>query len=392
MKLIKNSYSHTISACITGYIIQAVVNNFVTLLFVYFRGRYFLTPTNLAAISAFNFFVQLTVDMLSGGIVRLFGCRGTVVAAHFFAGIGLVFMAVLPGIMPPFAALLVSSAFYAAGGGLIEVMISPIVESCPTPENRKASIMSLLHSFYCWGQLGVILISTLFFYFFGIKNWFIIAFIWSALPFLNAVYFMLVPIIPPPGEDGKGKSILSLLKNPSFRRFMVIMLCAGACELALAQWASAYAQDALGLSKLAGDVAVPCVFAAVMGISRIISSHLSRKINLEKYMLYCSAALIIGYGLAAAEPHPIFGIIGCAVCGYAVGVLWPGTYSVCAKEMPEGGIAMFSLLAFSGDVGCCAGPGLVGTVADFFDGNLKAGMLVGVAFSLLLFIELLRKK
>ncbi len=386
----KTNFGNTINACITGYIVQAVVNNFVTLLFAYFRGCYNLTSVNLAAISAFNFFVQIAADIFSSRIARYFGCRRTVVTAHILAGCGLVFMAVLPEIMPPFAALLTASGFYAAGGGLIEVMISPIVQSCPTPQNKKASIMSFLHSFYCWGQLGVIFMSTLFFFFFKIENWFIMAIIWSLLPFINAVCFMVVPIISPHGEKGGG-NIKSLLKNAKFKLFMIIMVCSGACELALAQWASAFAQEALGLPKTMGDIAVPCVFAAVMGFSRIVSSHIGDKINLEKYMLGSAAALTVGYSLAAFSPGYILGIIGCAVCGFAVGVLWPGTYSVCAKDIPDGGIPMFSLLAFAGDIGCCLGPISIGVLADSFSGNLKIGMVAGVFFSLVLTFALIKK-
>ncbi len=386
----KTGCKGTINACITGYIVQAVINNFVTLLFAYFRGCYALTYINLAAISVFNFSMQIAVDLLSSYIARRIGCRRTVIIAHIFAGLGLVFMAVLPEIMPPFAALITASGFYAAGGGLIEVMISPIAEACPTPKNKKASIMSLLHSFYCWGQLGVVFISTVFFFFCKIENWFIMAIIWSLLPFINAVCFVFVPITPPPGEKDGG-NISRLIKSAEFRLFMLIMVCSGACELVLAQWASAFAQEALGLSKTVGDIAVPCVFAAVMGVSRIVSSKLGDKINLKKYMLCCAAALVIGYSLAAFSPGCILSIIGCAVCGFAVGVLWPGTYSVCAKDMPDGGIAMFSLLAFAGDIGCCIGPASVGILAESFGGSLKAGMTAGVFFSLVLTVSLIKK-
>ena len=384
----RKDYRRTIGACLTGYVAQAIINNFVTLLYAYFRGCYNLSYINLATISAFNFSVQITVDLLSSCIVRRIGCRRTVVLAHIFAGMGLVFMAVLPEFIPPFAALITASGFYAAGGGLIEVMISPIAEACPTPMNKKAKVMSFLHSFYCWGQLITVFVSTVFFFFFKIENWFIMALIWSLLPFLNAVAFIFVPITPPPGENG-GIGMGVLIKNAKFRLFMLIMICSGACELILSQWASAFAQEALGLSKTLGDITVPCVFAAVMGVSRIVSSGLGDKINLKKYMLFCAAALIIGYSFAAFSKEYIFGIIGCAVCGFAVGVLWPGTYSVCAKDIPEGGIPMFSLLAFAGDIGCCLGPLTIGVLADIFNGNLKMGMTAGVFFSLVLAVSLI---
>ena len=374
MKL--KSYNHTITACTLGYVVQAIVNNFITLLFVYFANNYSITLSQIATLSAFNFFIQLCMDMAAPYMTKVLGCRGMAILAHFMASIGLILMTILPEHIKPSIAFLISSRTYAVGGGVIEVMVSPMVESCPTPENKKASIMSMLHSFYSWGQLGVIILSSLFFLFFGIGNWKVMAYLWAIIPLVNGFYFMFVPIVPPISPE-KGMSLKELFSSSSFR-------------LSMAQWASAYAEKTLGLPKAIGDLALPCFFALLMGVSRVVNSRYSEKLSGKKYMLLCGGLCFIAYTLVAISPNPVVGMIGCGLCGFSVGIMWPGTYSIASKALPQGGLLMFSLLALGGDIGCSFGPAMVGYISNTFNNNLHIGMITGIAASLILIIAVLK--
>lgn len=380
-------YEHTIYASYIGYITQAVVNNFAPLLFLTFAADYGLTLDRITFITTVNFAVQLIVDLLSTKFADRIGQRVCIVSAHIFAAAGLAGLAVLPEILPdPYTGIMLSAVLYAVGGGLIEVLISPIVEACPT--EKKEAAMSLLHSFYCWGHMGVVLLSTAFFKLFGIGNWHILALIWAAVPLLNAVYFLFVPLYELPSEE-KSSPVRSILRQPMFLLIMIVMVCAGASEQAVSQWSSAFAESALNVSKTVGDLAGPCCFALFMGISRAVYGKYSEKLPLNRFMLFSAVLCIFCYMLIALSPSPVWGLIGCAVCGFSVGIFWPGTYSSAAKIFPRGGTSMFALMALAGDIGCSAGPTVAGLTANAAGGDLKAGIDAAMIFPIVILVGII---
>ena len=388
---IKTDYKHTIYASYTGYITQAIVNNFAPLLFLTFMSEYKLGLDRITLITTVNFAVQLAVDLLSARVVDKIGYRVSIIAAHIFAAAGLVGLSVFPEIASdPFTGIMTAVVLYAVGGGIIEVLISPIVESCPT-EGKEAA-MSLLHSFYCWGHLFLVIMSTVFFTLFGIENWHILAVIWALVPACNVFYFALVPLFPIVAEDQEAQPPGGLIKNKVFWLLFVLMLCAGASEQAMSQWASAFAERSLGLSKTLSDLAGPCMFAALMGTSRALYGKFADKLPLKKAIMGSSMMCILSYVLAILPGKPILNVIGCAMCGFSVGVFWPGTFSMSSLSIPGGGTAMFALLALAGDVGCSSGPSVVGFVANAMGGELKAGLIAAIIFPLIMLIGTSRLK
>lgn len=383
----KPNYNTTIFACFVGYIVQAIVNNFVPLLFITFQHDYQIPLTQITLLVTINFGVQLTVDLLSTLFVDKIGYRTSIVIAQIFSAAGLLMLTFMPEIMDPFAGILISVIVYAIGGGIIEVLISPIMESCPTDNKEKA--MSLLHSFYCWGHVGVVLISTLFFAILGIENWRILAAIWAIIPIINGIIFLKTPIAPLLAADEKGMTLPELFKNKIFWLLMVMILCAGASEQAVSQWASAFAEQGLGISKAAGDLAGPMAFAICMGASRAIYGKYGDKLDLEKFMMASTMLCIASYLLISLVPSPMLSLIGCAICGLSVGIMWPGTFSKAAISLKTGGTAMFALLALAGDLGCSSGPTLVGFVSDAASGNMKLGILAGIVFPAVMLLSLL---
>ena len=376
------NYNHTIYASYIGYVTQAIVNNFVPLLMLTFQDTFGLTLDRVALLVTVNFGVQLVVDMLSARYVDRLGYRRCIMAAHIFAAAGLAGLAVFPYVFPgAYAGILTAVILYAVGGGLIEVLISPIVEACPT--EKKEAAMSLLHSFYCWGHVFVVLASTAFFYLAGIENWRILAVLWAAVPLFNFFFFRKVPI-QVLVEEGTGMSIRGLLREKMFWILFLLMVCAGASEQAMSQWASAFAESALKVTKTVGDLAGPCMFAVLMGTARVVSARLSEKISMVKLMAFSGVLCAASYLLASLAGNPVLGLLGCGLCGLSVGVLWPGTFSMSARAMPHGGTAMFALLALAGDVGCSGGPTFVGLVSQALGEDLKKGILAAVIFPALL--------
>ncbi len=381
---IKNDYNHTIYASYIGYVTQAIVNNFTPLLFLTFSRQFGLSLDKIALITTVNFGVQLVVDLLSAKAIDRIGYRASVIIAHIFSALGLCGLAVFPSTLNnSYAGILICVVLYAIGGGIIEVMISPIVEACPT--ERKEAAMSLLHSFYCWGHVGVVVISTLFFRFIGIEHWRIMAVLWAVIPIINAVYFSKVPIYSIT-QNEEPAPIKSLLKNKLFRLFMVFMICAGASEQAMSQWASAFAEAGLGVSKTVGDLAGPCTFAILMGTARALYGKFSERLPLKKAMLFCALLCVASYLIAAFTKSPVAGLLGCAICGFSVGIFWPGTFSLASSSLKGAGTAMFAFMALAGDVGCSAGPTLVGFVSDAANDNLKTGLLTAIVFPILILI------
>lgn len=384
MENIRKNYRHTIYASYIGYITQAIVNNLAPLLFLIFRDEFSLPLSKITFIVTLNFGIQLTVDFLAAKFVDKIGYRICVVSAHVFAAVGLVGMAVFPMIFPDaYAGLLVAVVCYAIGGGLIEVLISPIVEACPT--DNKASVMSLLHSFYCWGTVAVVALSTLHLFAFGKENWKTLAILWALVPLFNMLYFSQVPLATLT-EENEGMTIGELLKSKLFWLFFVLMIMAGASEQAMSQWASAFAESGLKVSKTVGDLAGPCFFSILMGSSRAFYAKFGEKIDLLKFIMGSALLCIFSYLLAVFSPYPVFGLLGCGLCGLSVGIFWPGTFSLAAAKMPKGGTAMFALMALAGDVGCGGGPTVVGFVAEHFSDNLKCGLLAAILFPIVLLI------
>lgn len=377
------NYKRTIFACFVGYIVQAIVNNFVPLLFLTFQDSYGISYSKITLLITINFAVQLCIDLLSAFFIDKIGYRASAVIAHGFSVVGLVALAFLPDILPdPFIGLVAAVTLYAVGGGLLEVIVSPVVEACPTDNKEKT--MSLLHSFYCWGHVGVVLISTLFFTVFGIENWRIIALLWAIIPAANLVLFTRVPINSLISEDETGMKPTALFKNKYFYIFFLLMLCAGASEQGVSQWASAFAEAGLGVSKTIGDLAGPMLFATLMGTARALYGKLGHKIDLEKFMLFSSILCIGAYLLTALSPNPVLSLIGCGICGFSVGILWPGTFSLACAGIRGGGTLMFAMFALAGDIGCAAGPAIVGNLAEVLGGNLNLGILCGIMFPILM--------
>lgn len=379
---IRQNYNHTLNACYLGYITQAIVNNFAPLLFLTFQKTYVISLEKIAILVSLNFIVQLIVDLLAARYMDKIGYRIAVVTAHLCSAGGLVGLAVFPKLLPSaYMGLIAAVVLFAIGGGLIEVLISPMVEACPT--KRKEAAMSLLHSFYCWGHVAVVLLSTLFFVTIGIGQWKLLAILWALVPLGNMVYFTQVPILTLEDNHG-GMSIRALVKNKLFWIFALLMVCAGASEQGMSQWASAFAESGLGVSKTVGDLAGPCFFAIMMGTSRSLYAKYSERLNLKICMVGSAVLCIAGYLLASLSMIPVFGLIGCGVCGFSVGIFWPGTFSLASPACPTGGTAMFALLALAGDLGCAIGPGVVGTVSEVMGNNLKKGLLSAVIFPMML--------
>lgn len=384
-------YNHTIYASFIGYVVQAIINNFIPLLFLTFQSSYEISLDKITLLVTFNFGIQLIVDMVSVKYVDRIGYRISIVAAHIFAAAGILGLTILPDLMPdPFWGLLVSVAVYAIGGGLIEVLVSPIVEACPT--ERKEAAMSLLHSFYCWGHVGVVLLSTGFFRIFGIGNWRYLAWFWALIPILNAFYYARVPLASLVGEGEEGLTLKQLFGKKLFWIMLLLMVCAGACEQGISQWASVFAEKGLGVTKTVGDLAGPLLFAVMMGLARALYGKYSEKIKLEKFMLVSGVLCFGSYLLAALAQSPVLALAGCGLCGLSVGILWPGTFSMAAKSIRGGGTAMFAFFALAGDLGCSGGPTFVGFVSGAFGDNLKKGILAGAIFPVLLLVGLALNK
>ena len=381
----KINYKQTITACFIAYIVQAIVNNFALLLFLTFQSTYDIPLSKITMLITFNFGLQLIVDLVSVTFVDRSGYRASMILAHILATAGLASLAFLPELLPdPFVGILISVTVYAIGGGLLEVLVSPVVEACPS-DNKEAA-MSMLHSFYCWGHVGVVLISTIFFAVFGIHNWKILAVIWALVPLCNSLVFTKVPIAPLIEEGEKGLTIKDLAKQKIFWVFMLMMLCAGASEQAVSQWASTFAEKGLGVSKTIGDLAGPMSFAVLMGTSRAFYGKWGDKLDLDRFMIGSSILCMISYLCISLVPGSVFGLVGCAVCGLSVGIMWPGTFSKASKAMKNGGTAMFALMALAGDLGCSGGPTVVGMVSSTFGDDLKKGILAAICFPLLLLV------
>lgn len=388
------THKHSLCACCIGYITQAIVNNLMPLLFATFKTSYGISLDKIGFLITINFVIQMAVDFSAAKYTDKFGYRGLIVFAHFAAAAGLLILGLAPiisgGNIYPW--LIASIAVYAVGGGLIEVLVSPMVESLPM--ENKAGTMSFLHSFYCWGQCGVILLSTLYFVTVGIESWEYLPFIWALIPFFNAFFFLKVPVYKLNG-DKKSMGIKRLILSNMFWMLAILMIGAGASELAMAQWSSYFAELGLGVSKTFGDLLGPCMFAVLMGVSRLIYSHVSERIDLTKAITASSLMCIACYAVATLSPYPLICVVGCALCGFSVGIMWPGVYSLASKKYAQGGTAMFALLALAGDVGCSSGPSIVGWISNALGGTdtaIKAALLSIAVFPIVMVVVMRKLK
>ncbi len=381
---LKSNYRATVLAACLGYVVQSVVVNYTPLLFLTFRESFGISFSRLTLLVTVNFVVQLLTDFLSARLVRIFGFRKCLVAAHVFAAAGLGLLSFLPSLIDPFAAILLSTCVFAVGGGLLEVLVSPLCEACPV--KNKTALMSFLHSFYCWGAILCASLSTLFFVLVGTDAWQLLTLLWALLPVLNGVLFCLVPIYENEKEEQEAPGTVALLRRKELWGMLLLMLAAGAAELSVGQWASAFTESALGVSKTMGDLIGVCGFAVMMGLARsLYATPLCLRVPIERAMMLCAALCTAGYLLIALAPSALLGLIGCAVCGFGVGIFWPSTYSFASRRI-RGGTPMFSLLALAGDLGCSVGPTVVGTAADLFGGDLKRGILIATVFPAVLLL------
>ena len=380
------NYKKTLIACYLGFITQAISANFTPLLFLTFKDIYGLTLDMIAVIPLVFYLTQLLVDLVAVKFADIIGYRACVVVSQIVSAAGLILMAFLPELLPsPFVGIIVSVVLYAIGSGLVEVLLSPIVEACPF--ENKAGVMSLLHSFYCWGAVGVILGSTVFFAIFGTSMWKIITVVWALVPLVNTFNFISCPI-ERLVEEGEEMRVGQLFRLPLFMLLIVLMICAGASEATMTQWASAFTESALGVTKTVGDLLGPCMFAVFMGITRVFYGKKGDKIDLTSFMIGCAILCTACYLLAALSPISVIGLAGCAICGLAAGIMWPGTICISAQKCPKGGTAMFAFLALAGDLGAAIGPTMVGGIADAVGGDLKTGLLFATLFPVVMIFGL----
>ena len=383
----EKNYNKTLVACYLGFVTQAIAANFAPLLFLTFKGVYQVSLEQIALIPFTFYLTQLFVDLAATKYADKIGYRACVTVSQVISALGLVLMVVLPDMLEtPYVGIILSVVLYAIGSGLIEVLVSPVVEACPF--KNKEGMMSLLHSFYCWGAVAVILGSTIFFALFGVENWKILALIWAAIPLYNTFNFLTCPIERLP-ESNDGNSTRTLLRLPLFWLLILLMVCSGASEATMAQWASAFTESALGVSKAIGDLAGPCLFAAFMGVSRMLYGKMSARLNLVNTMCISGVLCSVCYFVASLAALPFVGLAGCALCGLAVGIMWPGSISISAQKCPFGGTALFAFLALAGDLGATLSPTMVGYISELSGGNLKTGLLVASAFPIMLVISLL---
>lgn len=387
----KLTHRATMLACYNGYVTQAISINLAPLLYLTFQKEFGLSVSELSGLIAFNFFTQLSIDLLASRYARRMNLRLFTVLAHVLVAVGLAGLSVFPQCLPPYLGLLLAVGLLGLGGGFTEVLISPLLEACPT--EGKAGNMSLLHSFYCWGQAAIVLFSGVYFFFLDIeKYWYYLPFLWAIIPLLGAVAFSLVPIYHLPGDKDDGTGARQLFRMPIFFLFLLMMFCAGAGEMTMSQWSSAFAESALGVPKSMGDLLGPCMFALMMGTARALYGAFSARVNLHRLMLIGCVGCAASYLLAAISPHPAFALLGCALCGLSVGIFWPGILSRATEAIPMGGISMFAILAMAGDLGCLAGPSATGGVADLLGGDLSWAFLIAASFPILCFIALLLYK
>ena len=385
----ENKFKLTIKAAFMGYVVQAIVNNFLPLLFIRMQTEFSVPLSKITLLITINFLIQLFIDLTSTPVIDRIGYRLSMIISNACVIAGLVLLTFLPGrFSDPFVGILLCVCVYAIGGGLQEVLVSPIVEGCPS-KNKEAT-MSLLHSFYCWGHMGVVIVSTIFFKCFGIDHWRILALLWCIVPLIDLILFTFVPITEPTNEEHvKGSGLKALFSQKIFWIMMLMMLCAGASEQAVSQWASAFAEKGLGVTKELGDILGPMLFALCMALSRTLYGVKGHKLNLKKFMYFSVVLCIFSYVVILFAKNPTITLLACGLTGFSVGIFWPGSFSMASKGIKNGSTLMFALLALAGDLGCSGGPTFAGGVMSLFDNNMRIGIGAAVIFPILLGISLL---
>lgn len=386
------TFTGTKIACYTGYLVQGIINNIAPLLFVIFSDKFNVTLTQLSLLITINFATQLIVDTLSIKFVDKIGYKPLAIVSQGIAFIGLASLGILPNILSnSYLGIVVSIMLSAIGSGITEVIISPIVESIPG--EKKTAEMSLLHSFYCWGQVTVVLLTTIMIRVFGNDLWYVAPVIWSIIPLVNTINFIGVPIKPNLTSEEK-TPFFKMLFSKQFLLLIVIMICSGASEIGMSQWSSYFAEAGLKVSKMTGDLLGPCLFAVLMGSGRMIFGFVGEKINL-KTALTCSALLCAFCYLGTCFiNNSVFSLLTCAITGITVSIMWPATLSLAARLFPKGGGSMYSVLALSGDTGCTLGPWFISFMTikmsiDAASGEaLKTGLGFGALFPILMIIAI----
>lgn len=370
------AYAGTRRAGYTGFVVQAIINNLAPLLFVTFHTQLDVPVAQLGLLAALNFGVQLLTDLVAMFFVDRVGYRRPIVAAHVLAAVGLVLLAVLPGALgDPFLGLCIAVAVYAVGGGLLEVLVSPIIEHLPTAAEEKVAGMAFLHSFYCWGQLATVVVSTVVIGAVGTESWAVLPLVWAVVPLVNTVVFARVPLPETVPEEHR-TSVRGLLGTPLFLAALVLMMTGGAAELTMVQWSSFFAEHSLGVSKELGDLLGPGLFALLMGIGRFSYGMWGQRLDLRRTLAVMSLGAGVCYVVAATSSVAVVSLLACALCGFMISLLWPGTFSLTSARFPYGGAAMFAVLALAGDAGGTAGPAAVGGLAESAGGSL--GWLAGL--------------
>ena len=403
----KLNYTHTLYASYIGYITQAIINIFPPLVFIMFQKDFNISLTQIGLLSSFNFGIQMLIDFLAIKFIDKIGYRIPIVSAHIFAALGLFLLGILPFYIEPYLGILICFFINAISGGLIDVLVSPIVEALPDKQKTKA--MNILHSFYCWGSMLVVIVSTLYFNIFGIENWRYMSMIWAIIPFCNIFLFANVPlnVLKTHEDNMKSDNTVSIRKLLSVKIvlvFVVLMICAGASEQSIAQWVSLFAEVGLNVNKTVGDIFGACMFAFCMGIVRLIYGMKSESINIEKALIISSLFCVFGYIVTVFSPYPFLSLIGCGISGLSVAIMWPSVFSLASKTYNKGGTAMFAMLALAGDIGCSIGPGIVGIVSnsknisdkfsaiivngDSIQIGLKIGILFAIIFPVIMFVVL----
>ena len=375
-------YLPTKLAGYVGFVVQAIVNNFLPILFIVFQDIYGLGYEKLGRLIVFNFAIQMFIDFITPKIIHKIGYRSAAFLCQFTACLGLCLMSILPRVMPnPYVAMFISIAVYATGSGLMEVILSPMIEMLPT--SNKSGNMAVLHSFYCWGQTLVVPLTTGMVFIFGRENWSYIPLVWAVVPFINMLAFLRVPIVEP-GKEVKQSTLIELLKTPTFIVYMIMMFCGGASEIAMSQWASLFVEQALGVSKAIGDIVGPCLFALFMALGRVIYAKFSKKVSFTRLLIWLNILCFVCYLMVGICKIAALSLIFCALCGFSVSISWPGIYSAGARTFKTGGAVMFSAFAMCGDIGCALGPGLVGLVAEYT--SLNIGFIAASVFPLIMVI------
>lgn len=379
-------YKSTIRACYIGNLVGALVTNLSPLLFVILMGSYNLSFEQVGRLVLINFFTQIIADLAFSKPVDTYGVRPFITLGHALVFIGFVMFAFSPRLFPhsPYTGLMLATVVFSCGGGLLELLLSAIVQAVPS--DAKAAAMSLLHSFYAWGFIVVVVLTFLMLKLFGSANWPWLFLIWSLVPLFNFFNFLRVPL-PPQVPDEHRTSTRVLASTPFFIFVVLGIALGGAAEVSMSQWTSAYAETTLGLSKQTGDLLGLCLFAGLLGLGRVLYGTYGKRFDIWRVMFLGSLFAAGCYLVAALSQHPIVSLVACAFCGLGVALLWPGSVTNAAHRFPFAGASMFAILAAGGDTGAAVGPWLLGLIADqiptdFPLSPLRVGMVIGTLFPL----------